>query len=72
MRNKLIFAHPPCSGFSKGVEVYKDVPNLRILVCGGDGTVGWLLETLDNMGLSSKNIPVGTIPLGTGAATYNN
>lgn len=50
----------------QGLELYKDVENLRILVCGGDGTVGWVLETLDKMGLADRNIPVGTLPLGTG------
>lgn len=39
---------------------------MRILVCGGDGTIGWVLATLDSMGLSEKAIPVGTVPLGTG------
>eukprot|EP00045_Choanoeca_perplexa_P015602 m.198210 g.198210 ORF g.198210 m.198210 type:complete len:1089 (+) comp17037_c0_seq2:103-3369(+) len=48
------------------LELYKDVPNLRILVCGGDGTVGWVLSELDNLGLTQRGIPVGTIPLGTG------
>lgn len=42
------------------------VPNLRILVCGGDGTIGWVLQALDEAGLSSLHIPVGTVPLGTG------
>lgn len=40
--------------------------NARILVCGGDGTIGWVLAELDAMGLSHRGIPVGTVPLGTG------
>lgn len=42
------------------------MPNLNILVCGGDGTVGWVLEAIDRMGLADRNFAVATLPLGTG------
>ncbi|UYV77900.1 DGKI [Cordylochernes scorpioides] len=48
-----------------GMELYKKVPNLRILACGGDGTVGWILSVLDQMGLSPTP-PLAMLPLGTG------
>ena len=36
---------------------------LRILVCGGDGTVGWILSVLDELKLK---VSVAVLPLGTG------
>lgn len=36
-------------GPTKGLLMYKSVPNLRIIVAGGDGSVGWVLTYLDNL-----------------------
>ena len=47
------------------LELYKKVPNLRILACGGDGTVGWILSTIDSLGITPCP-PVAIMPLGTG------
>ncbi|XP_074597449.1 diacylglycerol kinase zeta-like isoform X2 [Brevipalpus obovatus] len=46
-----------------GLELYKKVPNLRILACGGDGTAGWILSVLDEIGFYP---PIAVLPLGTG------
>ena len=40
--------------------------NLRILVCGGDGTVSWIIATLEKMKLKRKWPPIAILPLGTG------
>uniref|UniRef100_UPI0037E713DF diacylglycerol kinase zeta n=1 Tax=Semicossyphus pulcher TaxID=241346 RepID=UPI0037E713DF len=52
-------------GPTEGLELYRKVHNLRILACGGDGTVGWILSCLDELGLNPQP-PVAVLPLGTG------
>lgn len=34
------------------LELFAKVPNTRILVCGGDGTAGWVLVTIDKLKLN--------------------
>ncbi|XP_061910112.1 diacylglycerol kinase zeta-like isoform X6 [Entelurus aequoreus] len=53
------------AGPKDGLELYRKVHNLRILACGGDGTVGWVLSCLDELALNPQP-PVAVLPLGTG------
>ncbi|XP_014488535.1 PREDICTED: eye-specific diacylglycerol kinase [Dinoponera quadriceps] len=52
-------------GPKMGLDLFKKVPNLRVLACGGDGTVGWVLSILDQIG-AYPSPAVGVLPLGTG------
>ncbi|GAA6087708.1 diacylglycerol kinase delta isoform X6 [Tachysurus ichikawai] len=48
-----------------GLRVFQKFVTFRILVCGGDGSVGWVLSELDKLGLH-KQCQLGVLPLGTG------
>uniref|UniRef100_A0A158QEG8 Diacylglycerol kinase n=1 Tax=Hymenolepis diminuta TaxID=6216 RepID=A0A158QEG8_HYMDI len=47
------------------LELFGRLPNVRILVCGGDGTVGWILSEIDSLALYPTP-PIAILPLGTG------
>ncbi|XP_055297893.1 diacylglycerol kinase theta isoform X7 [Sitodiplosis mosellana] len=51
-----------------GLYVFRHIKDYKILVCGGDGTIGWVLQCLDNVGQDSEcsSPPCAIVPLGTG------
>lgn len=59
----------------EALALFANVPNLQIVVMGGDGTAGWILSCLDAMQEERASSPeprlwspppIAVIPLGTG------
>uniref|UniRef100_A0A672GKV8 diacylglycerol kinase (ATP) n=1 Tax=Salarias fasciatus TaxID=181472 RepID=A0A672GKV8_SALFA len=48
-----------------GLRLFQKFDTFRILVCGGDGSVGWVLSEIDTLSLH-KQCQLGVLPLGTG------
>ncbi|KAI5930508.1 Diacylglycerol kinase delta [Manis javanica] len=48
-----------------GLRLFQKFDTFRILVCGGDGSVGWVLSEIDSLSLH-KQCQLGVLPLGTG------
>ena len=47
------------------LRLYSSCKNLRVLICGGDGTVGWIMDEMKKVN-PTHNCSFGVIPLGTG------
>ncbi|XP_064615103.1 LOW QUALITY PROTEIN: diacylglycerol kinase delta-like [Liolophura sinensis] len=48
-----------------GLRLFQKFDPFRILVCGGDGSIGWVLSEIDKLDLH-KQCQVGVLPFGTG------
>jgi diacylglycerol kinase (ATP) len=56
------------TGPMQALLMFRNVPEFRLLVCGGDGTVGWVLNALEDVRhlMKCTSPGVGIIPIGTG------
>ncbi|KAI1726695.1 diacylglycerol kinase accessory domain-containing protein [Ditylenchus destructor] len=61
-----VFDITTLKGPKYGLEMFRKIATqMRILVAGGDGTVGWVLSTLDSLNWPTYP-PMALLPLGTG------
>lgn len=52
-------------GPEKVLKSFSVLSRFQVLVCGGDGTVSWIISALEKMSLK-RWPPIGILPLGTG------
>uniref|UniRef100_A0A7S3Z6U3 Diacylglycerol kinase n=1 Tax=Lotharella globosa TaxID=91324 RepID=A0A7S3Z6U3_9EUKA len=53
-------------GPEPGLSRFRDLSRFRILVCGGDGSVSWVLTAIDKLKFEQRDPPVAVLPIGTG------
>ncbi|XP_046342840.1 diacylglycerol kinase delta-like isoform X3 [Haliotis rufescens] len=48
-----------------GLRLFQKFDSFRILICGGDGSIGWVLSEIDKLDLH-RQCQIGVLPFGTG------
>lgn len=54
------------NGLSNTLNLSKVSKNLNIIICGGDGTVLWVVNEVLRVGVDASAVCFGIIPIGTG------
>ena len=53
-------------GFTNLKHLVDKKQNVKVIICGGDGTVMWVISELNKNNIDTELTPLGIIPLGTG------
>jgi diacylglycerol kinase (ATP) len=54
------------TGLKTALELTKTCKNVNLIICGGDGTVLWVVSAAINAGINLDDVCFGIIPIGTG------
>jgi diacylglycerol kinase (ATP) len=54
------------AGFAMARTFSGEAVDCRVVICGGDGTIPWVLAELLDVGVDLTKIVIGILPIGTG------
>lgn len=62
----LFNSHQKETGLKNVLELTKKSKNVNVIICGGDGTILWVVSSVINFGIDPNDVCFGVIPIGTG------